>query len=349
MIDAPTQALIAPVPSVSIPITAVPDLERDLLIAQAVWPWGDLNAKNVPEHWLRMSRDVQGTVALMAGQSPLGPRLLSISDEASLAQHVPTNLLTFIFDPVNDGNPHLVGPITVSPTCRGLEIYEANGVPLDTFTTQLYVQDQSNRIYFNSSVEGFPKRNTLRIPIDTGYSLKYYISVTCVAVLHMKVDQYFGDQPAGQQWVELGDRASRQLGHVTVDSTGGTVDVSDRIARLLGQVTPSLLSSDVTLIKRAPYATSLLNGNGINLVPGVAGKIVYCLEWAFTVVGASASQIALRDDGPSNIAIENMANAHSNVHLLYGVPSGVGLGVELHNYGAANSGEMDGELIYIQK
>ena len=67
-----------------------PNLERDLLIAQTVWPWSDLKAKNVPEQWLAMSRDILGTISVLAVQTSAGPKLVNASLNGSLVTTLPT-------------------------------------------------------------------------------------------------------------------------------------------------------------------------------------------------------------------------------------------------------------------
>src|SRR6266568_1676837 len=74
---------------------SVPDLPPelqpdpgDILLSRAFWPWDELGAQGIPEHWLYMSRKVQGVIAQLNVQTPNGPRLVRANPDGSLFTNV---------------------------------------------------------------------------------------------------------------------------------------------------------------------------------------------------------------------------------------------------------------------
>jgi hypothetical protein len=56
----------------------------DVLLSKAFWPWTDLGAQSIPEHWLYMSRHVQGVIAMLSVQTAAGPKLVLGNADGSL-------------------------------------------------------------------------------------------------------------------------------------------------------------------------------------------------------------------------------------------------------------------------
>jgi hypothetical protein len=77
------------------PVSGLPPelqpLPGDILLSRAFWPWEDLGAEGIPEHWLYMSRHVQGVVAMLSVQTDAGPKLVKANPDGSIvaAQSAP--------------------------------------------------------------------------------------------------------------------------------------------------------------------------------------------------------------------------------------------------------------------
>ena len=132
----------------AIPQIAAP--ANQIQIAKAVWPWDQLNARNVPEDWLTMSPDVIGTVALLVAQTPTGPQLVNFNELGSTVVTGEPNTPLTSFNVINDGvSRHFtVDFINNQVIQQGVGAVNGfNPVPSGTRSIRMRIAGESTGIY----------------------------------------------------------------------------------------------------------------------------------------------------------------------------------------------------------
>lgn len=307
----------------------VPDLppelqpqSGDVLLAQSVWPWADLGAKGVPENWLYMQRRVQGTVALMTVQTPAGPKLVQANSSGQLSTNQPpTRMPDFVVGGIGPHSATYVAP----PGSKAMILLLVDGA-INWSLLSIVGVDSGNTYYLqnpwvdNTAYYTFPIIGEL----ESGWT----INITRRFLSGGTIRVFF---------------ATDNQSVFPITPNGGAMPLGTR---------PSAVSLDAVFgrLKSAPFNHAFIANEALTLVAGLPGGTVYCLYLNVAVVTVSALALVLEDDAPG-AALANIDTTvtYALSHALGGAHASINNGVRIHNPTGLNSGQVVGELIYVQQ
>src|SRR5438876_804615 len=326
--DAPILDVAAPEPGPTLNFEPVPDLPPelqpdpgDILLSRAFWPWEDLGAQNIPEHWLYMGRKVQGTIAQLAVQTDAGPKLvradksgrvISTGDRDSLlVADIPPNTNTAYFITTDVGTESLEFKIFAP---------QAPAIP-----TSITLNGVKTGWPYLTSFKVPSGHSKMVVPIDQAQDGQYEITV-------------FSSDPV--QHGTLYITAIKAVEEVTILSTPG----QEPTVKTIG-----LIPAAGDIVASAPFATVLAGGAVLDLVAAAAGYTIYVIAFNFHIVTVGNANVTLEDESGNVLCDLNTSSVVAASYAMGGVPLIIGHKLRLHNTSGVASGNLYGNVIYVQK